>query len=312
MATGTTNRSVVASNIPVVISNSWVLYRMPNLVFNNVIDFEYTDGIKTGDTIQLTTHLTRVPLTQINTGTTTGAAVLAPSGGIVTTKGSATYLSFGGNGAEGNYSVSFQQPTMNVVILFINQFWQGAVQLGRYATALTQDDVKGIFKQSILDNLNVKIDATKAALVASLTTTVTGTLNTNLSDEDFLAGLDGINAVDAPGDERHIVISTQELTNLFRIDKYIDKDYIDGSPVTNAEVGQLYNFRVHPTTNVTSDSSGHDSVMLHKSAIGSQLRVSATSMALANPNTVSDETTVYAVWGDAIVRDNHAAWLKGK
>jgi hypothetical protein len=286
-------RASVAGNIPVIIAKGWVLYRMPNLIANNVINFEYADGIKVGDTVQLTTHLTRIAPSQVTTGLTGGDGVA--------------------QGAEPSpVSVTFTQPTVSNVQLIIAYFYYGAVQLTQYAVNLAQGDLEAIFRQSVFDGLAVKIDATKLNL-ASIFTAATGTSGSNLGDEDYLFVLDQINAANAPMSDRNVIISTQELTNLMRIEKYVSKDYVNGAAITDAEIGQLYGFRVQVTSNVNSPGAGqHDMLGLQRDAIASQLRVSATPISLLNPNSIAEEVTVYAVWGDKVIRNDHGVYLKGK
>lgn len=281
-------RASVAGNVPVIIAKGWILYRMPNLVMNNIVNFQYAEGINVGDTVQVTTHTTRIAPTQVTTGIAPQAAEPSP---VV---------------------VAFTQPTVSNVQLLIDQFWYGAIQMTQYATHLAQGNIQEIFKNSALDGLNVKIDATKAALANGFSN-FTGTLGSNLGDEDFLFGLDKFNVNNVPQDNRHFVISAEENTNLFRIEKYINKDYIDGNAVTQAEVGELYRMRVHVTTNLNVPAGGqHDCMAIQKDALASQLRVGVTPITLMNPNSIANEITIFAVWGDKEMRDDHGVWLKAK
>ena len=281
-------RASVAGNVPTIITKGWILYRMPNLVMGSVINMDYAEGINIGDTIQLTTHTTRVAPTQVTTG-------------------------LSGQGAEPSpVSVSFTQPSTSNVQLVIDQFWYGAIQLTQYAPHLAKGDIEKIFKDSVFDGLQVKIDATKANLANGFSN-FSGTLGSNMGDEDFLSALNSFNTNNVPAGDRHFVISAEENTNLFRIEKYINKDYIDGNAVTQAEVGELYRMRVHVTTNLNVPAGGqHDCMAIQKDAVGSQLRVGITPIALMNPNSIANEITLFAIWGDKEMRDDHGFWLKGK
>lgn len=274
MATVRNNAASVGDDVQTLVARGLIVYTMPNLCMG---DFENVEGdFAQGGTYNIES-LSRIA--------------------------SAT-------GAEPT-TTSFTAPDEGPVSLTINQFYYGAVQIGSIINAIAKHDWKTLYKQSIRDGLKVQIDAGIASLIASFTNTV-GVINTPFTDAQARRGVQYLDDGDVPQDGRFGVISPAEKNDKMGLERWTSKDYLDGQVVTKGQFAGMYNMPWKVSTNLTSDSSGHDGVIAHKEAIFFAVRKQpgADNFDLMNPNTLTNEVALTAIWGQAIRRNAFGVWLK--
>lgn len=77
-----------------------------------------------------------------------------------------------------------------------------------------------------------------------------------LNDASIMMAREMLDSADVPDEQgdRALVTSPSGYTDLLSIQKFIDRDYIDGRPVATGEIGSIYGMRVQRTSNIKTNS----------------------------------------------------------
>lgn len=277
MPTVRQNALSVGDDVQTTIARGLIVYTMPNLVMGQV--FRNVEGeFSMGGSYSMES-LTRI-----------AAAV----------------------GAEPT-ATSFTAPDEGPVTLTINQFYYGAVQVGSIIQAVATHDWVTLYRGSIKDGLKVQIDAGIAALVAGFTQTQ-GTLATPITDAQIRRAMQYLDDADAPQADRSAVISPAEKADKLGLERWSSRDYVAEGALTRGQFADMYNAKWHVSTNLTANGGGRDNVFAHKDAIMFAIRkqAGAETFDLNNPNTLSREIALTAIWGQVEKRDLFGVWLKGQ
>lgn len=213
-------------------------------------------------------------------------------------------------------ATSFSAPDEGPVTLTINQFYYGAVQIGSIIQAVATHDWASLYRNSIRDGLKVQIDAGIAALIAALNGgTTVGTIATPATDANIRRAIQYLDDADAPQDGRSGVFSPAEKNDKLGLERWTSRDYAPSSdPVAKGLIREMYGAQWYMSTNLTANTGGHDNVVAHKDAIIFAIRKQpgADTFDLNNPNTLTREIALTAVWGQAEKRDTFGVWVKAQ
>lgn len=292
----TVTRLALNSALPTIIPKEYLKYTMPRLKMKeHVTRADKWNGVtQYGGVIQVPTFLTRPTPTQQNTGSDspwTGSSESTPP------------------------SVTFSAPTISSVTLVIDQWWYYAFQITAYADAINNGfiDWESAFKQGGMDGLQVKIDGTLTALLTGLSTNVFGADGSPPSPSDFTACKKALDSIDVPDDDRSWFLSSNAINDITLLETISNQLYVGqgASPVVTGKVSRpLWGSTAEWTTNLSSGTAGKVGGYFHKQAFGLAMRREPMAFPrLANPNTLSNEVPVFAVWGVKELRDNFGCYF---
>ncbi len=210
-------------------------------------------------------------------------------------------------------ATSFTAPDEGPVSLTLNQLYYGAVQIGSIIQAVAKHNWADLYRQSIRDGLKVQIDAGIAALVAGFSQTV-GTLAQPFTDANARRAVQYIDDANAPMTDRFGVVSPAEKNDKLGLERWTSRDYVDANPLVKGAFAKMYNMPWYVSTNLTADGGGHDCVVAHKEAIMFAIRKQpgADTFDLNNPNTLTREIALTAIWGQVERRDPFGVWVKAQ
>ncbi len=292
----TVTRSAINSALPTIIAREFLKYTMPRLKMkDHVTRADKWSGVNAyGGVIQIPTFLTRPTPTQQNTGSDTpwaGSAESTPP------------------------SVSFSAPTISSVTTVLDQWWYYAFQRTVYADAINNGfmDWDAAFKTGGMDGLQVKIDATLTALLTGLGTNVFGEDGTAPGPTDFTACKKALDSLDVPDDDRCWFLSANAINDITLLEAISNQLYVGqgASPVVTGKVARpLWGSPAEWTTNLSAGTLGKVGGYFHKQTFGLAMRREPMAFpALDNPNTLSREVPMFAVWGVKELRDNFGCYF---
>jgi len=292
----TVTRLALNSALPTVIAREFLRYTMPRMKMKeHITNAEKWSGVNAyGAVIQVPTFLTRPSVTQQNTGSDspwTGSAESTPP------------------------SVTFSAPTISSVTLVIDQWWYYAFQRTVYADAINNGfiDWDAAFKKGGMDGLAVKIDGTLTNLLAGLTTNVFGEDGSPPQPTDFTACKKALDALDVPDEDRAWFMSSNAINDITLLETISNQLYVGtgASPVVTGKIARpLWGSPAEWTTNLTAGTAGKVGGYFHKQAFGFAMRREPMAFpSLDNPNTLSREIPMFAVWGLKMLRNNFGCYF---
>ena len=283
MANQTTPTEAAVFN-PALISKEAALYTMPKLEFGNSVNRKLEAEAKIGKSIDLP-FITRLTATQLSAT----AAITA---------------------------VTYESPTESKVTISINQWWYTAFNVNDLEVALENQDLEGLYRKSGMDGLAVKIDADLASLAAGCSV-YAGTLAVSLTDDNVLSAKNSLDNYDVPKEDRFFFFHPTQGIEFFKVDKYVNAMYRGTKPTETGKIGDLYGMTWVETTQVTSNTGGHDNLVFQRDYMGLVMRREPYVKQLDNPNVMAKQVVIAGIWGKAELRDAAAPigyfgfWLKG-
>lgn len=235
-----------------------------------------------------------------------------------TTRASVTQLntSLSGQGAEDTPpSVTYTAPTISSVTLVIDQWWYIGFQRTVFAQAVDGlINWEPVFKQMGMDALNAKVDATLTDLLTGFTGSGPfGQDGAPVQIQDLLDSKKALDTANVPEGDRTWVHSAGTGVSFLNHDVLVNQLYgSTGSIPTGKLTKPLYGSPAFFTTNLTAGSSGKRGGYFHREAMAIAMRRNpmAHNPGFANPATLSDEQTLFAIWGVKELRDNHGVEIK--
>jgi hypothetical protein len=113
------------------------------------------------------------------------------------------------------------------------------------------------------------VDTDVAALFSSLASgSKYGSDGQTFTDDIFRGLVEDLDELDIPDDGRFLIGDASTKADMLDIEKFIQRDYVNGSPVTNGVFGELYGAKFMWTNNLASASTGNYGVYSHPDAIG--------------------------------------------
>ncbi len=159
------------------------------------------------------------------------------------------------------------------------------------------------------------IDDSCVALVASVSNNV-GTLAYDLTDDNILRAEQYLMDANCPKNDWFTVVGPAQLQGFRKVDKYSNMLYKSAARTIPADrvvgyIGPLYNTDVYQTTQVVSNTSGHDNVMFQKKWAALVVQQEPKVESWRNVAYALDEVICWALWGVKEMRSTSAVWLKG-
>lgn len=154
------------------------------------------------------------------------------------------------------------------------------------------------------------VDASVAALFSAFTQVV-GTEGSALTDDVLLEAKGYLDAADAPPDGRVLIIDPESLTDLLKIDKFVNMDYNAGNVVQTGMVGRIYGCDVLMTNNLTAiNTNYHGACMMHREAIALCIQAGMKTEYFDWWQKHTRVVRTTALWGMKEMRDTFGVWVK--
>lgn len=272
--------TTLAVDLQTLIARNVIAYTMPNLVMAGM--FSNVEGdFDIGQNYDMVT-LSRIAATA---GTVTG-----PS------------------------TTTFSAPTETKARLVINKIYYGAIRDAQIVDAIRTHDFRTLYQASIRDGLKVIVDAQIATLVAGFSQTV-GTLATPASDDNIRRAVQYLDDADAPMTDRRGCLSPAEKNDKLSLERWSSSDYSASADVmSNGIFKRQYGIDWAVSTNLTSDTGGHDNIVAHKDAAVFAIRREAGSekFDFNNPQNLSREIAITVIFGFIEKRDAFGIWIKAQ
>lgn len=151
----------------------------------------------------------------------------------------------------------------------------------------------------------VKIDTKVNSLFNSMTTTWIGSDGQTFSDDILIALMEGLDEADVPRSNRSLVVDPSCLADMYKIDKFVHKDY---NQTLTGEIGRTpYGDPILVTNNLSSAATGHYGALLHKEAIGAVIQMPPKVVRFRWEPRHSDVINVSAIYGAGVVKATFGA-----
>lgn len=259
--------------------------REQNLVFANLVDRRFEEGLSYGDKI----HVPSV-------GNLGGARTKTKSS---------------------NAAITFETESPSNTDIDIATWQYQAMAVESIVKVQANRDQLKLYAGKMGYDLAHAVDDVLAGLVDNVDNSV-GTLAVENTDDDFIRARQYLNDALVPMTERVIVISPAAESGLLKLDRYIHADYggVHGgdaeSALQQAYNGTYYRIPIYVTTNVEgSNAAGHDNAMFHKEAFALVMQMKPTSESQRDINYLVDKVAIQQLYGYKEMRDDHACWVKG-
>ncbi len=153
------------------------------------------------------------------------------------------------------------------------------------------------------------IDTDVNGLYASLTTTWRGSDGQTFSDDILIALMEGLDEANVPRVNRSLVGDPSMIADIYKIDKYMSRDYNDKTFTTDAFRGRIncYDLPVFCTNNLVDAGTGNNGALLHKEAIGAVIQSEPKVERFRVPEQHADCVNVSAFFGSDILRSTFGA-----
>ena len=288
MATGATefiDSTTADVFIPELWSSLALVAREENLVFANLVDRRYEQGLTWGDTIHV------------------------PSIGNLTaqTKTKAS-----------NAAIVYETITEANTDISIATWEYTAIAVESIVKVQANRDMLAAYAGKMGYALALAIDTVLAGLVDNVNNSV-GSLATDLTDDNLIRARQYLMDANAPMSGRAIAVSPAAEAGFLKLDKYTRDDYIGVHGAAGREtalqqsyVTSYYRMPVYVSTNVEgTNAAGHDNAMLQKEAFALVVQMSPTAHSQYDIDYLVDKVALENLYGTREMRDDHCVWMKG-
>ena len=209
-----------------------------------------------------------------------------------------------------NTAITFETVTETEKTITIASYYYTAIALEDVIQPMVSVNLLDKYVPGLAYGVHLQEDSDLAALIDDGTITQTvGTLATGLTYPNLLRSDQYLNDANVPADERMIIISPAEKANLLELDQFVNRDYAD---LRTGILGSWLNYPIFVTTNTNgTNAAGHDSVMMHKTAIAHVAQIKPFVRSWWDGDYQCVKMSNLTTYGSTIRREDHAVWLKG-
>ena len=285
MATGATefiDNTTADVFIPELWSMEAIVARENQLVFANLVDRKFENGLSFGDTI----HVPGVSNLAVRTKSTNGA-------------------------------VTYETVTESNTDISIGTHEYAAIALENITRVQNNRDQLQLYAGKLGYALALAVDDVLAGLVDNFSNNV-GTLAVELTDDELLRARQYLDDADAPQDGRVMVVSPAQETGLLKLDRFVHNDYesVHGpareTGLEKAYVSSFMGMPIYRSVNVEgTNSAGHDNGMFQKEAVALVMQIAPKTYHQFDIDYIVDKVAVEQLYGTREMRDDHGVFMKG-
>lgn len=209
-------------------------------------------------------------------------------------------------------SFTNQEITPTPVTITINKWKNVSADLVDIVDSQSVLEWEAEFADAFGKAISQQQDSDVLDLVASLTTNVVDLGVAAFSDAGVLQSQRLLDDLNVPKESRYWVLAPVAHADLLAIDKFTTANttgFSRGVQVGDGRIVGLYGTPVSVSTEVTTTSSKRDNVLFHKEAFGVVMQKDFRMEKFARTK-YSTPYAGSALYGVAILRDNHAVWVK--
>ena len=296
-ATEFIDRTTADVFIPEVWSLSSLVEREGTTVFGGLVDRSLERELRVGDRIYRPSisNLGAARTKSANTSITYVTVTETQSGGA------------SGHGANHN-GITVDVTTHNYQ----------AIAIESIAKLQTDRDLMSKYSGKMGYSLGVAFDNALSALVDDLTQEQ-GTLATALTYANLTRAIQYLDDADAPGSDRHFVLSPAEAIALMSHKEFVNNDYSKLQDKFSAHPGMerayqssWWGLPFYRSTNIEgSNSAGHDNAFFHRETFVAIMQMKPTTRHHYDIDYFADKVAVEQVYGVKAQRTDHGVWMKG-
>ena len=285
MATGATefiDNTTADVFIPELWSMEAIVARENQLVFANLVDRKFENGLSFGDTI----HVPGVSNLAVRTKSTNGA-------------------------------VTYETVTESNTDITIGTHQYAAIALENITRVQNNRDQLQLYAGKLGYALALAVDDVLAGLVDDFSNSV-GTQAVELTDDDILRARQYLDDADAPQASRVMVVSPMQETGLLKLDRFVHNDYeaVHGpgreTGLEKAYVSSFMGMPIYRSVNVEgANSTGHDNGMFQKEALALVMQIAPKTYHQFDIDYIVDKVVVEQLYGTREMRDDHGVYMQG-
>jgi hypothetical protein len=268
--------------IPELWSMEAIVARENQLVFANLVDRKFENGLSYGDTI----HVPAVSNLAVRTKSTNGA-------------------------------VTYETVTESNLDISIGTHEYVAIALENITRVQNNRDQLQLYAGKLGYALALAVDDVLAGLVDNFSQTV-GTLAVELTDDELLRARQYLDDADAPQDSRVMVVSPAQETGLLKLDRFVHNDYeaVHGpgreTGLEKAYVSSFMGMPIYRSVNVEgTNAAGHDNGMFQKESLALVMQISPKTYHQFDIDYIVDKVVIEQLYGTSEIRDDHGVFMKG-
>ena len=154
------------------------------------------------------------------------------------------------------------------------------------------------------------IDTSVNAHFSGLTSTWAGSDGQAFEDDLMIDLMEGLDEADVPRTQRSLVIDPSTIADIYRIDKFVHRDYQGKTPVASGNIGSIYGVPVYVTNNLTATgTTGSYGALLHKEAIALVIQDGVSVERWRAHSAASDVIAIRALYGEEVLRATFGAYF---
>lgn len=218
------------------------------------------------------------------------------------------------NDKSANTEVTLQSPTETEVSISIDKHKEASFLVEDILKVQSNYDLMGEYTNKAGFAIAKQIDTDLLGLYSSLTSTDVGTYGTDINDASILAAIESLDLVDAPLENRCLVIYPTQKTAIAKLDKFVKADYLGQydrptpvkvGPNSRYEWGDIYGVPVYYTNQVpqtaATPTQTHN-ILFHKEAFSLALQQSPRTQADYILEYLGNLVVVDTIYGVKVLR----------
>ena len=284
LATGTTefvDVTTASQFIPELWSSSAIVARQAQLVFAKLVDLSYKKEMKFGDTL----HIPNVANLTSRTKTA-------------------------------NTAITYETDTGTTTDITVSTHEYAAMAVEDIVKIQANQDLMARYSGKLGYALGLAVDDVLAGLADDVTQNV-GTLLVPLSFADLKRARQYLDDAEAPMDDRFLVVSPAEESNMLDLDQLVNRDYVMSNAsgnTTKPDRGYLGTFMettVYKSTNVEgTNAAGHDCVMFQREWAALVMQQEPRTYTQFDIDYIVDKVAMTQLYGTKEIRATSAVWCK--
>ena len=286
MATGAEefiDNTTADNSIPELWSKRLIVARQDRLVFEALVDTDYKEAMKFGDTIHV---------------------------------GSRGHLSVRTKTANTAITFETETPTNTDILINVNEY--AAIAVENITTVQSMLDLLENYAPEMAYALDKAVDDVLAGLIDDFGTNIVGSLGVDLSYADLLEARQKLADANVPDNDQAIVISPKQEAAWLQLDHFINRDYTEnlgvgkGFKEKKAYIGHWMDIPVYRSVNVEgSNAAGHDNAYFHKSALALVKQQAPKTTSQYDIDYDARKVLSTQIYGSKEMRDDHGVFMRG-
>ena len=286
MATGATefiDHTTADVFLPEVWSAEAIIAREQALVFANLVDRRFEEGLKYGDLIHV------------------------PSVGNLAARTKA----LGSNAA-----ITYETVTETNTDITVATWEYAAIAVEDGLQVQANRDMLKLYAGKMGYALALAIDDVLAGLPDDFSNIV-GTLAIETTDDELLRAIQYLDDANAPQEGRVFVFSPAGAIGLLKLDRFVHNDYsrLHGEMTTDFDRSYVTSFLTYPiykSTNVEgSNAVGHDNTLFQRQALALVMSMKPKTRHMYDIDYLVDKIAMEQLSGAREMRDDHGAFIRG-